>query len=177
MTKRFWAFFAAIGALSAQQVVAPTQEPVGPARGENRGDYNITNSFELGYRWSLVGGDVGEYRSDVNYGNGVRLLGSSLSVDSKDGHGHYFDQILLNTEGLGNDPYQFVSLRIQKNQLYRYDMIWRLNAYYNPGLTVAGGLHLMDTVAGYRTTTSRCFHNPSSVCARDTAAMYRTVRR
>ena len=85
---------------------------------------------------------MGEYRSDVNYGNGVRLLGSSLSMDSKDGHGHYFDQILLNTEGLGNDPYQFVSLRIQKNGLYRYDMIWRLNAYYNPGLTVAGGLHL-----------------------------------
>ena len=119
---------------------------MGPARGENRGDYNITNSFELGYRWSLVGGDVGEYRSDVNYGNGVRLLGSSLSIDSKDGHGHYFDQILLNTMGLGNDPYQFVSLRVQKNQLYRYDMVWRLQDYYNPGLTVAGGLHLMDTV-------------------------------
>jgi hypothetical protein len=146
MTTRFWIFFAAIGALSAQQVVAPTPEPVGPARGENRGEYNITNSFELGYRWSFVGGDVGEYRTDVNYGNGVRLLGSSLSVNSKDGHGHYFDQILLNTIGLGNDPYQFVSLRVQKNQLYRYDMIWRLNAYYNPGLTVAGGLHLMDTV-------------------------------
>ena len=48
--------------------------------------------------------------------------------------------------GLGNDPYQSAILRIQKNQLYRYDMTWRLNDYYNPGLTVAGGLHLMDTV-------------------------------
>ena len=76
----------------------------------------------------------------------MRLLGSSLSIDSKDGHGHYFDQILLNTMGLGNDPYQFVNLRIQKNQLYRYDMTWRLQDYYNPGLTVAGGLHFMDTV-------------------------------
>src|ERR1019366_2482006 len=63
-----------------------------------------------------------------------------------DGHGHYFDQILLNTMGLGNDPYQSATLRIQKNGLYRYDMTWRLNDYYNPGLTVAGGLHLMDTV-------------------------------
>ena len=110
------------------------------------GDYNFTNTFEFGYRWSLVGGDDGEYRSVVNYGNGVRLLGSSLSINSKDGHGHYFDQILLNTIGLGNDPYQFVSLRVQKNELYRYDMTWRLQDYYNPGLTVAGGLHLMDTV-------------------------------
>ena len=93
-----------------------------------------------------MGGDDGQYRSVVNYGNGVRLLGSSLSINSKDGHGHYFDQILLNTIGLGNDPYQSVSLRVQKNQLYRYDMTWRLQDYYNPGLTVAGGLHLMDTV-------------------------------
>jgi hypothetical protein len=145
MKTRFWIFFAAIGALSAQQVVAPTPETVGPARGENRGNYNITNSFETGYRWSLVGGDLGEYRSDVNYRNGVRLLGSSLSIDSKDGHGRYFDQILLNTMGLGNDPYQSAALRLQKNGWYRYDLTWRLNDYYNPGLTVAGGAHSMDT--------------------------------
>src|ERR1035437_7530321 len=146
MQTRFWIFFAATVALSAQQVAAPTPETVGAARGENHGNYNITNSFETGYRWSLVGGDLGEYRSDVNYRNGLRLLGSSLSNDSKDGHGHYFDQILLNTMGLGNDPYQSAILRIQKNKLYRYDMTWRLSDYYNPGLTVAGGLPRMDTV-------------------------------
>jgi hypothetical protein len=138
--------FAALGALQAQQVVAPTPEQVGSARGENSGNYNITHSFETGYRWSLVSGSLGEYRSDVNYRNGIRLLGSSLSIDSKEGHGHWFDQILLNTMGLGNDPYQSAILRIQKNGLYRYDMTWRLNDYYNPGLTVAGGAHLMDTV-------------------------------
>jgi len=142
----FCFLFAALGALQAQQVVAPTPEQVGPARGENSGNYNITNSFETGYRWSLVGGSLGEYRSDVNYRNGIRLLGSSLSIDSKEGHGHWFDQILLNTMGLGNDPYQSAILRIQKTGLYRYDMTWRLNDYYNPGLTVAGGAHLMDTV-------------------------------
>src|SRR5262249_10904710 len=42
-------------------------------------------------------------------------------------------------------PYQSAVLRIQKNRLYRYDMTWRLNDYYNPALTVAGGLHFMDT--------------------------------
>ena len=136
---------ASFGAIQAQPVLAPTPDQVGSPRGENSGNYNITNSFELGYRWSLVDGDIGEYRSVVNYGNGLRLLSSSLGVDSKDGHGHYFDQILLNTLGLGNDPYQSVVLRIQKNGLYRYDMTWRLNDYFNPGLTVAGGLHQMDT--------------------------------
>jgi len=136
----------ACASLSAQQVVAPTPEPVGPARGENSGNYNITQSFEIGYRWSLVNGDLGEYRSDVNYRNGLRLLAGSITINSKDGHGHYFDSIALNTLGLGNDPYQSASLRIEKNRLYRYDMLWRLNDYYNPGLTVAGGLHAMDTI-------------------------------
>ena len=146
MLKPYWILFAAVGTLGAQQVAAPTPEQVGPVRGENTGNYNITQSFEIGYRWSLVGGDLGEYRSDVNYRNGLRLLGSNFTMNSKDGHGHYFDSITLNTLGLGNDPYQSASLRIEKNRLYRYDLLWRLNDYYNPGLTVAGGLHLMDTI-------------------------------
>jgi hypothetical protein len=136
---------AAAGVLGAQQVVAPTNEPVGSPRGDSIGDYNITQSFEFGYRWNQTGGDSNMYRQVVNFRRGFRLLGSSLSVNSKDGHGHYFDEILLNTTGLGNDPYEAVSLRIQKNGLYRYDMSWRMNDYFNPGLTVAGGLHLRNT--------------------------------
>jgi len=143
--RRFLLFLAAAAALQAQQVVAPTPEQVGSARGENTGDYNITQSFELGYRFKDVFGDEGMYRSVVDIGNGLRLLSSSLSVVSKDGHGHYFDEITLNTIGLGNDNYQAAILRIRKNRLYRYDMTWRLNAYYVPGLTVAGGEHLEDT--------------------------------
>ena len=41
-------------AASAQQVVAPTPDQVGPPRGENTGDYNITQSFETGYRFSPI---------------------------------------------------------------------------------------------------------------------------
>ena len=109
------------------------------------GDYNVMQSYEFGYRFNQVGGDIGEYRSVANFGNGLRLLGSSFSLESKDGHGHYFDELLLNTTGLGNDPYESVMLRIQKNRLYRYDMTWRSSDYFNPGLTVAGGTHLADT--------------------------------
>src|ERR1035441_9546300 len=98
MQTRFWIFLAVGGSLWAQQVVAPTLETLGTPRGEDHGIYNVTNSFETGYRFSLVGGDLGEYRSDVNYRNGLRLLASCVSIDSKDGHGHYFDQILLNTD-------------------------------------------------------------------------------
>ena len=135
------------GAALAQQTVAPTPEPVGTPRGDTWNDYNVVDSFETGYRFRTFGGSFDQYRSTVNYGNGIRLLSSFFSMNSKDGHGKYFDEILLTTQGLGNDPYQSVTLRIQKNKLYRYDMSWRLNDYYNPGLVTGGaaGQHLLDT--------------------------------
>jgi hypothetical protein len=145
MLKPFSITLTLLGALHAQQVAAPTPEQVGSPRGETLGDYNLTQSYEFGYRFHLVGGDIGEYRSDANYGNGLRLLGTNFALESKDGHGRYFDEILLTTSGLGNDPYEYAMLRVQKNRLYRYDMTWRSNDYFNPGLTVAGGLHLANT--------------------------------
>ncbi|MBZ5604990.1 MAG: hypothetical protein LAO79_22050 [Acidobacteriia bacterium] len=130
----------------AQPAVAPTTgEQVGDARGENHGEYNIMNSMELGYRFATTGGDFDMYRSTVNYTDGIRLLSSSLSVQSRDGHGRFFDSLMLNTQGLGNDPYESAVLRIEKNRLYRYDMTWRLNDYYNPALTIANGEHFKNT--------------------------------
>src|SRR5580704_16038995 len=95
-------------AILAQPPVAPTGEATGSNRGDNVSDYNAQQSFELGYRWNTDGGDTDMYRSTVNYTDGIRLLSSSLRVQSRDGHGRLFDQILLNTMGLGNDPYQAV---------------------------------------------------------------------
>jgi hypothetical protein len=138
-------FAAFAAATRAQPVVAPTPETVGSARGENWNDYNFTNSFEAGYRFADVFGNRGKYRSDENYRNGLRLLSSGFSANSKDGHGGLFDEIILNTLGLGGDPYESAGLRIQKNRLYRYDMLWRLNEYYNPGLTIADGGHFRNT--------------------------------
>src|SRR5580658_6578738 len=132
--------------LHAQPTVAPTtNEQVGDPRGDNTGDYNIMQSFELGYRWATVGGDLGMYQSVANFGDGIRLLSSSLSIQSRDGKGQFFDQIQLTTQGLGNDPYEFASLRIEKNRLYRYDMIWRQSDYFNPALTISGGEHAENT--------------------------------
>lgn len=133
-------------AAAAQPVIAPTQAPVGSPRGQDAGSYNVVHSFETGYRFRSVGGSLDKYRSDVNFGNGIRLLGGNLSVHSKEGHGAWFDELLLNTLGLGNDPYQFASLRAARNRLYRYDMLWRLNEYFNPALPVSAGQHRLDTV-------------------------------
>lgn len=131
--------------VSAQPTVAPTGEPTGSTRGDNVANYNIQQSFELGYRFASVGGDQDMYRSTVNYTNGIRLLSSSLFVQSLEGHGRLFDQISLSTQGLGNDPYEAVTLRIEKNRVYRYDLHWRSNTYFNPALEISAGEHALYT--------------------------------
>lgn len=131
----------------AQQPVAPTQEPVGPTRGDDWQGYNLVNSFETGYRFVSISGNTQQYRANENFGNGIRLLNGFLSVNSKDGHGKLFDEIVLTTTGLGGDPYESATLRVQKNHLYEYDLLWRLNDYVNPGLTTDGGqgIHSLNT--------------------------------
>ncbi len=133
-------------AVYAQTPVAPTDLSTQSNRGDSNGDYNIRQSFELGYRFASAGGDQDMYRGTVNYTDGLRLLSGSLSIQTLDGHGKWFDQIILNTLGLGNDPYESATLRIEKNKLYRYDMLWRSDAYFEPGLTVSYGEHQMNTV-------------------------------
>ncbi len=135
------------GGLYAQDTVAPTTgEPVGSARGTNKGDYNIVQSWEAGYRFMSVAGDRGKYSGDVNYRDGFRLLSSQMTVNSKDGKGKYFDEIVLSTQGLGNDPYESAVLRVAKNGLYRYDLSWRQNDYFNTALVVSAGQHAQNTV-------------------------------
>jgi hypothetical protein len=121
-------------------------QDMGSPRGEDVGGYNITDTFETGYRFATVGGDLGNYQSDVNYGNGIRLLSSSFTANSKNGQGTWFDDLSVTTMGLGNDPYQAATLRVEKNRWYEYDFSWRQNSYYNPGLTIALGQHLEDLV-------------------------------
>lgn len=130
----------------AQTPVAPTDLPTEPPRGDNTTGYNFLESFELGYRWATIGGDTDMYRSTVNYTDGLRLLSGSLAIQSRTGHGKWFDQILINTLGLGNDPYESATLRIEKNKWYRYSMTWRSDAFFDPALNVSYGEHQINTV-------------------------------
>ena len=149
MSKAYLAIFAVSMTVlcRAQTPVAPTREPVGPARGDDWSGYNIVNSFETGYRFLSVSGNLNKYRADENFGNGVRLLDGFFSMNSKNGHGPLFDEFVVTANGLGGDPYESATLRVGKNRLYNYDLSWRKNDYFNPGLTTDGGQspHLQDT--------------------------------
>jgi len=59
---RVLVLFVLTAVASAQPVVAPTSERVGAPRGTNVSEYNIVDSFETGYRFHSVDGNVGKYR-------------------------------------------------------------------------------------------------------------------
>jgi hypothetical protein len=140
-------FVCCLSVAEAQEPVAPSPTSADSSTNEIGGNYDIVNNFEAGYRFHTVGGNSLQYRSSVNYGNGLRLLASSLAVNSVNGRGTLLDRIVLNTQGLGNDPYESAQLRVERNALYRYELGWRQNDYFNPGLLTAGGnsQHLIDT--------------------------------
>ena len=141
----FFTLFLSLAALQAQPVVAPSPERPGLEQGRDVGLYNVTNSFEFGYRFTEIGGDSGLFRSNENFGNGLRLFGGSLDAKSKDAHGVLFDTFSLASQGLGNDPYERATLKIEKNDVYRYDLTWRRSDYFNPYLANGGGDTLKRT--------------------------------
>lgn len=134
-----------LSVLFAQPMIAPSPDRTTSTLAENASTYNITNSFELGYRFALVGGDASFFRNTENLGNGLRLFGANFTANSKDGHGVLFDSLTLTTQGLGNDPYSMANLHIEKNEVYRYDMSWRKSNYLNLPLDNGAGANLMNT--------------------------------
>jgi hypothetical protein len=67
-------------AAQAQMTLAPTPER--PRSEVDLGPYKVTDVFEVGYRFNAVGGDACLYRSNVNYGNGLRLLSNGFTANS-----------------------------------------------------------------------------------------------
>jgi hypothetical protein len=143
--KTLLSFLALSSAALAQSPVAPSPDRAGSPLGDDVKNYNVVQSWELGDRWLTQAGSLDTYRSQVNFGNGIRLLSSSLTVNSRDGHGRWLDELVVTTQGLGHDPYESVVLRAQKNRLYDYNLSWRQNEYHNPDFVVALGEHFKDT--------------------------------
>ena len=137
---------AVLGA-AAQSPVAPTEATTGAVRGANAGPFNIQQSFEVGERIVEVDGDRDVYRSQANFGNGVRLLNSSFAAFARDGQNRWLDRLTVTTQGLGNDPYESARLHAE-SRWYDYDLRWRSSTYFNPGAGIAQGLHAIDTVRG-----------------------------
>ena len=126
------------GLALAQQPVAPLADE--QARSREIGSYAVSNLLEAGYRFARVGGDHDLYRAGVNYGNGLRLFNGRFRATSLDRRGLLDELSLLSAGGLA-DPYQFHTVRAQRNGVFRYDLQHRTVRYHNRLPTLWRGEH------------------------------------
>ena len=90
----------------------------------------MTGSIDFGYRWRTdVGGNFNAYRSVVDLGEGPKVFGFDLRLDSP--NRKYYDKITLFGLGWGGDPYSTVRLNATKERLYDFYVDYRNIEYFN----------------------------------------------
>ena len=87
--------------------------------GKKIGDFQVTQSIELGGRISEVNGSQPMYDTLVNYQTGARLLEQSLTMQSIT-HQDIFDTLTLDSFGWGGDPEQAARMRVAKYGWYTF---------------------------------------------------------
>src|ERR1017187_917622 len=91
----------------------------GAGEGKKIGDFQVTQSIELGGRISEVNGSQPMYDTLVNDQSGPRILEQSLTMQSLT-HEDIFDTLTLNSFGWGGDPEQAARLRVSKYRWYTF---------------------------------------------------------
>jgi hypothetical protein len=122
--------------LGAQDNTQASQ-PAAPAAPSGNADpsateprQTITGNVDLGYRWlSGVGGDLQTYRSVVDMGSGVRLLGLDLTVETA--ARKWLDRVNVRGSGWGGDPYNTAHVDAVRHDWYNFSFDYRNFAYFN----------------------------------------------
>lgn len=130
-------------------------------KGIDSGDYNIHQSIEGGYRANWVNGDQATYNTFINLGQGFRLFDYTLDMRSRDHNGPLFDNFSFSNFGYGGDPDTVSRLRVGKNKVYDFRVLfrrskfnWDWNLLANPlnpassipAVPITSSPHAMDTV-------------------------------
>ncbi|MCS6817331.1 MAG: hypothetical protein N0A16_00545 [Blastocatellia bacterium] len=89
------------------------------------------SELEFGWRQLFLGGNRDLYRSQINLGEGARLLGLSFTSRYPENTGSLFDLLTYTMTSWGGDPYNVASLRVEKRGLYRFDFGYSRIVYYN----------------------------------------------
>ena len=136
-----------------------------PCLAQSANDSPLTGSVSLGVRSVEVGGAVTKYREDVNLDDGVRLFDLTLRYAPPRDADSIVDRIDLNASNLGGDPYESVSLSVQKYGAYNLKLDHRRSEYFYEDTIVPAALANIDSVTGGD------FHHFDFERVRDTASL------
>ncbi|MDE3195528.1 MAG: MtrB/PioB family outer membrane beta-barrel protein [Acidobacteriota bacterium] len=111
---------------ATQSVAQPEPAPSPAPSAENW----LTGSIDLGYRWvSGVGGSLPTYRSVVNLGSGMKLIGSDFTI--LDPKRRLFDRVRVRALDWGDDPYESLHVLAEKQNWYEFNADFRRVSYFN----------------------------------------------
>jgi hypothetical protein len=123
-----------VAAQDPAPVAAPTPAPAAaetpPASPVPSGEFAVTGSIDVGYRWQTgVGGSMPTYRSLVDLGSGPKLLGADFTLT--DPKRRWFDQVNVRAYNWGDDPYGTLHVDASKSRIYELRADYRDIAYYD----------------------------------------------
>jgi hypothetical protein len=116
---------AGLAALCMSPTILWAQSGTTDNPGMNSGGYNIHQTIEAGYRANFVNGNKDTYDTFENLGSGLRLFDYSFEMRSLDHKGFLFDTLTFSNFGYGGDPNDVTRLRIQKNKVFDFRMLFR----------------------------------------------------
>src|ERR1700734_1920585 len=119
------AYFAIVAMMLVASPVARAQDDPLDSKGIDSGNYSVHQSIEFGYRASEINGNKDTYDTFENLGSGVRLFDYTLEMHSLDHKGLLFDDLSFSNFGYGGDPNDVSRLRIGKNKLYDFRVLFR----------------------------------------------------
>ena len=93
--------------------------------GTTAGNYAIQQSIEVGYRDSIIGGNINNYDTFANLQSGPRLLDYTLSLHANNHKGRLFDDLSFSNFGYGGDPNAVSRLSVDKNKWYDFSAQFR----------------------------------------------------
>ena len=129
-----WLAFLVLCPLAAQDTT--TQAPQAAAQAAAASpvvpgsETTISGSVDVGYQWrSGVGGSLDTYRTVVNLGSGLRLMGLDLSFENASHR--WFDRMNVRATDWGGDPYNTAHVDVSRHDWYNFSFDYRNVAYFN----------------------------------------------
>lgn len=102
-----------------------------------RAQGRFSGDFLLGFRFVDTSGPGAEYKykEDINLRRGARLSSFNLSYAPDNGLKKYFDRLDVRVLNLGGDPYESISVGLQKYGSYQVQYDRRKSTYFYQDLT------------------------------------------
>lgn len=115
--------------------------------GFSQQDDEFYGDFLFGYRYVDARGTLSKYKEDFNLFDGVRLFHFDIHYQPQD-EGKLFDRLDMYANNLGGDPYETLSISLQKYGAFRFKYNRRKSTYFYNDTRTAGGqiydLHSFD---------------------------------